>query len=301
MLNIRELKAAYQAAIGHATVLSLPVRERQYLVWDGGSGRGAGDVSRGLHVLVSPLGTKSYRSMFYFAGDSRSYTRHLGRVGEITLAQARELNRRDRAMAKPADKDQAPIDPRVEASSRLHTNTYVDAVEDYVVRFQIGNRNNVSAADARRVLLKAVPKGWHTRTLASIRPTEIEEWLEVVRDGDANNGLKPRPYLANTLHSRLRTLFAWCAKNGIDKLAASPMLGIDKPSDNERRRERDWFKKRTGDEAIRAIWAAADKIGGVEGQYLKVLLLTGERKTALAEMKWEEIDKKTWFWDAPPG
>jgi hypothetical protein len=79
------------------------------------------------------------------------------------------------------------------------------------------------------------------------------------------------------------------------------MLGIDKPSDNERRRERDWFKKRTGDEAIRAIWAAADKIGGVEGQYLKVLLLTGKRKTALAEMKWEEIDKKTWFWDAPPG
>jgi integrase len=76
------------------------------------------------------------------------------------------------------------------------------------------------------------------------------------------------------------------------------MVGIDKPYDGEFRRVRDWFKGDTADQVIQQIWAAADKLGGVEGKYLKVLLLTGKRKTALAEMKWENITT-AWFWDAP--
>ncbi len=39
-------------------------------------------------------------------------------------------------------------------------------------------------------------------------------------------------------------------------------------------------------------------MGGTEGKYLKLLLLVGKRKTALAEMRWEDIDD-TWFWTPP--
>jgi hypothetical protein len=77
--------------------------------------------------------------------------------------------------------------------------------------------------------------------LATVRATEIQRRLERVRDGDDKLRLKPRPYLANLLHARSRTFFAWCAKPPIGKLPTSPMLGIDKPSKNEQRRERDWF------------------------------------------------------------
>jgi hypothetical protein len=58
------------------------------------------------------------------------------------------------------------------------------------------------------------------------------------------------------------------------------MIGIKKPFAAEKRRERDWFEGDAANQAIRSIWAAADHIGGVEGQYLKVLLLTGKRRTA---------------------
>jgi integrase len=122
--------------------------------------------------------------------------------------------------------------------------------------------------------------------------------LELVCKGD--DELKPRPYLANMLHARWRTFFAWCAKPAIGKLPSSPMLGIDKPFADEKRRERDWFAGTAGDQAIKALWTSADTIGGVEGQYLKVLLLCGKRKSALAEMKWEQIDD-SWYWHAPPG
>ena len=36
----------------------------------------------------------------------------------------------------------------------------------------------------------------------------------------------------------------------------------------------------------------------VEGAYLRLLLLTGKRKSALANMQWQEIDDD-WFWHAP--
>jgi integrase len=78
------------------------------------------------------------------------------------------------------------------------------------------------------------------------------------------------------------------------------MVGIDKPFGGAKRRERVWFKGDTADETIKLIWNAADQIGGVDGKYLKVLLLSGKRRTALAEMRWENITAQ-WFWDAPAG
>jgi len=76
------------------------------------------------------------------------------------------------------------------------------------------------------------------------------------------------------------------------------MIGIDKPWNGEQRRTRDWFKGAAGDQAIKTLWLVADKLGGTDGKYLKLLLLTGKRKTALANMQWQEIDAD-WFWDAP--
>ena len=55
------------------------------------------------------------------------------------------------------------------------------------------------------------------------------------------------------------------------------MIGIDKPFDGERSRDR-YFK----DDELIAIWRAADAIGGSEGRFLKMLMLTGKRKGALA-------------------
>jgi len=52
------------------------------------------------------------------------------------------------------------------------------------------------------------------------------------------------------------------------------------------------------DDEIKAIWRAGNKLGGVEGRFLKALLLTGKRKGALSRMKWEHINTD-WFWLPP--
>jgi integrase len=285
-----EKRKAKRMVFTDTNVLSLHARVRAYMVWDGGYGRNSDDVCRGLGILVSPLGAKSYRSMFYLPGSSRSHSRHLGRIGEITLAEARALCRQDRANARRG------IDPR-QADPMRSSNSYQDAVNDYVERVQIGERKNASAKGARSVMLNDC-QDWLERPLAAIQATELQRRLELVRDG--NDELKPRPYLANVLHARWKHFFTWCCAPQIGKLTASPMIAIGRPSRDLKRRERDWFAGRAGDEAIKQPWAAADKLGGIEGQYLKVLLLTGKRKTALAGMCWEQIDD-SWFWTAPPG
>jgi len=202
------------------------------------------------------------------------------------------LCRQDRAKAR------AGIDPRVDDPST--SDTFKAAVDDYINRVQIAQDHRLRAEEGRRVLL-ADTRDWHNRAIGTIRAQEIQRRLELVRDGDVDGTLKPRPYLANLLYSRLKPLFDWCAKPQIGKIATSPMLGIDKPFRGAKRRERDWFKGAAADTAIKQIWAAADKLDNkVAGKYLKVLLLTGKRRTALAEMRWEHIDDN-WFWDAPGG
>ena len=217
----------------------------------------------------------------------------------MSLKDARDMCRQDRILAKQG------IDPR---GDEFKSDSYADAVEDFVKREQIGRKKNVSHGETRRVLL-ADCKDWHMRSVATIKPKEIQALLELVRDGDEKQGLKPRPYLANSLYGRLRTFFTWCVKPTIDKIKVSPMVGIDKPWDRAKPREREWFSGAAGDQAIKALWQAADRIfkdevyhgrtpHGCEGAFLKLLILTGKRKSALANMKWEDIEDD-WFWDAP--
>jgi integrase len=254
------------------------MRREQYRVWDGGSD----PVSRGLCVLVSPAGARSYRSTFYFPGSSAALSRHLGRVGEMSLDEAREQNRQDRANARKG------IDPR----TRTNTGEDFEAtVKDYVKREQVGAKNNASAPNVERMILKECAE-WKRRDPSSIRPQEVQSLLESTRDR--------APYVANLLYARLATFFSWCARPAVGKVAASPMVGIGKPWNGEKRRTRDWFKGDRGDEMIKCIWAGAAKLEPVEGQHLKIGLILGKRKSALAEMLWEEIDKD-WFWNAPEG
>ena len=184
-------------------MLSLPARRKGYMIWDGGNGRNSGEVQRGLGIWVSPLGAKSYRSMFYFPGSSKSHTRWIGEVGVTKLEEAREQCRQDRRNASKG------IDPR--AGDPTNSGSYPATVSAYVDKVQIGDKHNVRAEECRRVLLTNA-KAWHARNIASITNTEIRNSPRTLRDGDDKLGLKPRPYLANLVYARMKPMFDWCTE-----------------------------------------------------------------------------------------
>jgi integrase len=263
----------------------LPCKRTQYMVWD----RGAKESEKGLHVLVSPGGARTYRSLYYFPGSSTPHGRKLGRVGVMTLQEAREACRQDQRKAWQGH------DPR--GDSLTSSAAFKSAVEDYVKRVLIGKKENVTAHEARRAILKAC-EAWYDRTLATIRPEEIQELLELLFTGDADKGIRPKRYMANAVYSYLKPFFAWCAKPGINKLSVSPMLGIDKPWGGATPRMRVY-----NNDELNRLWSAADKMGGVEGPFLKLALLTGKRRGHLVGMRWNELEEKDGglFWTPPPG
>jgi integrase len=214
-------------------------------------------------------------------------------VGEVVpddLAKEIELVRTKCRTARSLARE--GMDPKADSPSK--SDNFKTAVEDYIRLEQKGRKGN-KAADATRSVLLTNCGDWHTRPVANIRYQEIDDLLSSIRDGDGER--RPRPYLANRLYSHLKHFFAWCVKR--HKLNVSPMQAMDKPWNKAKPRQRDWFKGKAGDDAIEALWKAAVEIGGVDGRYVKLMLLTGKRKTALASMQWQEIND-AWFWNAPP-
>src|SRR5215467_1315754 len=65
-------------------VRRLKVEPYQHFVWDAKTGS-----ARGLAVLVNPTGTKTYFVNYRFPGSKRLHYKKLGRVGEMTVEEAR--------------------------------------------------------------------------------------------------------------------------------------------------------------------------------------------------------------------
>jgi hypothetical protein len=178
---------------------SLRPKAKQYLVWDSADGqkKGGDDPARGLAVLVSPTGTKSFRCAFYYPGSDKTQYKHLGRVGEMTLQEARTQCREVRRMAGEGD------DPK---SLETHTDHFAEALRRYIENEQQGRRENKSASKTKAVIDRATPH-WQDphrpRILSTIRYAEIEALLEEIRDGDKENGTKARPYISRTDYTRI--------------------------------------------------------------------------------------------------
>jgi integrase len=287
--DTRERAIAGRRYFTEANALTLRGKRKKgpYQLWDASEGKDRDPApARGLSILVNPAtGTRTYRCIYYFPGSAKPHARKLGRVGEMTLAEARDLTRKARGAARKGD------DPN--AGDPTRSDAFPLVVADYIAHEQIGKKGNSSAHATRKVMLGNC-KAWENKAVGTILKKEIDTLLQCVRDGD--NDHPPRRYLANRLYAHLKAFFAWCAKKEL--IATSPMISLDKPWDGARRRERDWFKKGAGDDAIRSLWRCADQIGGMDGKYLKLMLLTGKRKTALAEMRWEHIEPD-FFWDPP--
>jgi integrase len=163
--------------------------------------------------------------------------------------------------------------------------SYAEAVAEYVRRYQEGKAQNKTAGEVKRALLK-FGDDWEG-PISKITARDIRAKLEAVLD--AGSG-----YMANRYFSYLGTFFSWCAEPGIEFVETSPMLGLKKPWDGEASRDRFY-----DDDEIAAIWKAADKEGVYAGALIKIMLLTGKRRTAQVTMKWSEIDENG-LWTPPP-
>ena len=88
---------------------------------------------------------------------------------------------------------------------------------------------------------------------------------------------------ANRLQQYVQRFFNWCV--AMDYLAHTPFVGMPKPS-NERSRDRVLSL-----DELRKIYKAACNLDDVHAGFVRLLILTGQRRSEIAHLKWQEIQQ----------
>lgn len=249
----------------------------------------------GLSLRITASGARSFSYEYRLHNKKPRFT---WKVDEYSLEEARDLARKARGHLRDGKdpKIEFEIERVRERSQRDRPENFEKAVHKFIDTYQIAQKHRSTAEDMRRLLLKE-GEAWLHRPVDTIGALEIDAHLRAIRDGRGK--IRGRPYLANLFYANLKKFFSWCASvAGGQIIEVSPMLGVEKPFGGAKPRDV-YFE----DTDIGLLWNAAasiakdsDSILDYNGAiFTKMLLLTGKRKGALSQMKWDEIDNKNWW------
>jgi integrase len=133
------------------------------------------------------------------------------------------------------------------------------------------------------IMQNYVVRAWRGRTAAEITRADIKALLREIAS--------TKPTQANRVHAVVRKLFRWAADEEI--ISSSPCQGIARVAEEEDR------ERVLSDQELRRVWLAADQMGFVFGDVIKMLLLTAQRRNEVSQMEWSELDLDRAIWTLP--
>jgi len=232
----------------------------------------------GLYFLVQPSGAKSWAVRYRHAGQTRKFT--LGPYPVLDLKAARE------AAAKALRVVHEGRDPgREREQARASMPRSIDAVvTDFIDKHCKRHNRPRTIAGTEQLLRSHVLPRWRGRTIESITKRDVIDMLDrVVEDGT--------PVAANRTLAAVRKLFNWAVAR--DLIAMSPCAGVKRPAPEQPR------DRVLSDDELRRVWNAAEQVGGPFGSMVRLLILTGARRTEVAQMTRDELDLDAKVWKLP--
>ncbi|MSX01593.1 MAG: DUF4102 domain-containing protein [Actinobacteria bacterium] len=229
----------------------------------------------GLYLVVQPSGSKSWAYRYRFGGVPRKLT--LGAYPALSIKDGRDAARS--AMAT-LDRGRDPADDkRREKQARLDGTSSVDHALNEFITLHVKARNRpTTIATTVGFIDGLVRPAWARRSLKSISKADVNSLLRSIVE-------RGTPATANRTHAILRKFFGWCAEQAI--LEVSPAAGVKAPAKSNTS-----DRVLTNDE-IALCWAACDRIGWPFGPMVQLLLLTGQRRSEVAGMRWAELDLRS--------
>ena len=219
------------------------------------------DLVRGLRLRVGAGGRKAW-IVRTRAGD-KQINKTLGPYPTIPLADARDMAR-------------AFLIALVKEGEVRQKRTFGELAVHWIE--QVAKPKNKSWHNQeRRLEIYILPK-WRNTDLASIRRADVRDLIDGI-DGI----VAPGRALAI-----VRTLFRFAmARDWVD---SSPAEAIPNPSSDI---PRDRFLSM---DEVRRVYGAADLLGYPFTGFIKLMILTGQRRTEVASMRWADIDLETGTW-----
>ena len=225
---------------------------------------------RGHYVRVTPGGAKSFVVVTRGPGGKQIWAT-IGGADLMTVAEARE---KAREAIKRVQAGKPAFDTPVKAE------TFADVSEQWLKR-HVQAKGLRSEGEVTRLIKAHVYPAWRDRPFLDIRRSDVARLLDEVED---DHGARQADYVL----AIVRGVMNFYASRA-DDYVAPIVQGMRRTNPKERARAR------TLDDAeLRALWKAAEGDGAF-GAFVRLLLLSAQRRDKVATMRWADIaDDGTW-------
>lgn len=240
----------------------------------------------GLYVRVNDRRAKSFYLVSRPAGASARIKVCLGHFPGIGIAEARTLAAQQKRHLR------AGLDPRTVAEKERAERRAAEAkarrgrVEILFAAFVVKHCKRNAPGSWRQIksrLRRLVLPKWKGRTADSITPADVAELLDRIK----------LPRQANLVFSTVRKFFNWCLATGAGGVTRNPCGGMAPP------REENARERVLADSELAEILAAAGTLDATRHDFVRSLVLTGQRRSEVAGMRWSEIDLDAAEWRIP--
>jgi integrase len=248
----------------HKMAEALPRRRRRYFHPD--------PEMPGHGVRVLPDGPSSFYVIARDAFRKQRWVK-IGNTAELTIEDSRE---QARAVLKRLKAGLTPFElPPVRA------DTVADVVATWVKR-HVETKGLLTGHELERVLRRHVLPVWRDRAFADIKRSDIARLLDSVEDVSG-------AWVADSVLAALRSVASWYASRH-DSYVPPFVKNMRRVPAQARKRSRTLT-----DDELRRVWKAAEASDDVYGAFVRVALLTGQRRAKVATMKWSDIaEGGTW-------
>jgi integrase len=153
-------------------------------------------------------------------------------------------------------------------------DTVADVMQTFLKR-HVEARGLLTGDETRRVLEKHILPVWRDRPFAEIRRSDIARLLDAIEDQHS-------AWVADSVLAALRRVSSWYAARH-DTYVPPFTRNMRRVPEPERKRSRV-----LNDDELRAVWRAAEA-AGTYGAFIRLALCTGQRRTALTRLRWDDI------------
>ena len=226
----------------------------------------------GLALRVTEAGKKSWSVMYRVAGRGDAGNRGALRrmtLGAYPLIDLKAARDKARAAIDLADRGDDPADQRKDELRQKGERVFEVICARFIELH--AKAHTVKWKDTERLLNTYVVPEWKSKPIDTLDRATAHELLDEI-------AMEHGTGAAREVRKHITKFFNWAVDRGL--LTASPVAGMRRPELGYVARER----VLTMDE-LKAIWAAADKMGYPFGPMVRLLILTAQRRAEIAGLR----------------
>jgi integrase len=226
-------------------------------------------------MKISPRGEKAWAIRLTINGKRLYQT--IGGYPAVGLSEARKRVSDYISFAREG------ISPKeTDARLKAQNMTVVDANKVYMNDMIMSLAKN-TLAQKTAMFRDHISPVVGNRLIRKIRRADVVEVVEFVK----SKGLKVQ---ANRVFSEFMAMLRWAEQK--DYIEGVPTFYKFKTKEQPRRRT-------LTDVELRKVWQASNNIGKLSKDFLRLIILSGQRRDDVRLMRWDEIDMKSHVWTIP--